>query len=79
MRVVEWAAFTILFFANIYIYVFRQTIDTALLGSISAFATMGDVPDIPLMNYFYLVESLFGIGLFALFITVLSNVWFGEK
>ena len=79
IRVVEWAVFTILFFANIYIFMFRQTVDTALLGSIGAFATMGDIPSIPVMNYLYLIESLFGIGLFALFITALANVWFGEK
>lgn len=78
-RVVEWALFIVLLFVNVYIYLFKQQFDYALIASLGAFATMGDVPTIPLMNYLYLIESLLGIGFFALFITVLANVWFGEK
>lgn len=78
-RVVEWAVFTILMFAIIYFSIFKQSIDIALVTSLSAFATMGNVPSISFMSYLYLFESLLGIGLFALFITVLANVWFGEK
>jgi len=79
VRVLEWSIFVILFFVNIYIYVFNLNIGTSFISSLSAFATMGDVPSISWMSYFYVVESLLGIGFFALFITVLSNIWFGEK
>lgn len=79
LRIVEWALFIILLFVNAYILIFKQSVDVALITSLSAFATMGNVPNISLMNYLYLLESLLGIGLFALFITVLANVWFGEK
>ncbi len=79
LRVVEWAVFIILMFAIIYFSIFKQSIDIAFITSLSAFSTMGNVPNISFMNYLYLFESLLGIGFFALFITVLANVWFGEK
>lgn len=62
-----------------YIYqLFNYSFYDSVIMSLGAFTTMGEIPRTP-VNIFFLLEAGFGISLFALFITVLANVWFSEK
>lgn len=77
-RTFEFGLLVILLFSFIYIGA-GNFIFESLLMSASAFATMGDIPTLPPYNYIYVTESLLGISLLALLVTVMANVWFSEK
>lgn len=72
------SVFVILLFALFYSFC-TISFEKSILMSLSAFATMGDIPQFSPFSFLYALESFLGIGLFALFITVLANVWFTEK
>jgi len=61
------------------IYYFKFPLPKSLLMSLSALTTMGEVPNVCPYNFFYILESTIGIFLFALFVTILANIWFSEK
>lgn len=61
------------------IYQTAYPIGESFMMSMSAFVGIGTVPDISPYGYFHMLETIFGICFFALFITVLANIWFSEK
>jgi len=61
------------------IYSIKFPLSDSILMSLSSLTTMGEVPNICPYNFIYILESAIGICLFALFITILANIWFSEK
>ncbi len=57
----------------------KYSVSESIIMSIGAFTSSGNILETYPYNYLYVIESFLGIGLFALLITVLANIWFSEK
>lgn len=79
LRVLSSSLSVIIGYSLIFKYVCGISFIKSILMSAGYFATVGEVLNIFPLNWLGISESMIGICLFALLITVLSNVWFAEK
>lgn len=73
-----WASIMIIILFAM-IYSCDQHATQPFLMSFAAFFTMGDVPQSTPFNWLFVLEGALGIGVFALYITILANLWFSDR
>lgn len=70
----------VLLFAMVYMLAFNVDFLGALKLSGSSFVSLGDTTTMNgIQSTLYLIETGIGIGMLALFVTVLANIWFTER